>query len=121
MSDIVKYQQQGATAVLTLSRPDSMNAFTRELRADLQAAIEQAAGDESVRVVILTGEGRCFSAGADLTDNIDRSVTENSVARISAGAGSDRYDSQTGDRCGPGVCGRNRIVHGVAVRPSGHG
>jgi len=76
MSDILQYEQQGATAIITLNRPDRMNAFTTELRADLHAALERARGDDTVRVVILTGEGRCFSAGADLNDSIDRPVTE---------------------------------------------
>lgn len=66
MSDLVKYEQSGAVAVITLNRPDSMNAFTTELSLELQLALERVAGDESVRVVVLTGEGRCFSAGADL-------------------------------------------------------
>ena len=76
MSDIVKYEQQGATAVITLNRPDSMNAFTADLRTGLEEALQKARADATVRVVILTGEGRCFSAGADLKDNVDRSVTE---------------------------------------------
>ena len=77
MSDIVKYDQQDAVAVITLNRPNSMNAFTTELRADLLEALEKARDDDAVRVVILTGEGRSFSAGADLKDaNIDRPVSE---------------------------------------------
>ena len=76
MSDIVKYAQHGATAVITLNRPESMNAFTTELRNDLSAALQQANADDAVRVVILTGEGRCFSAGADLKDGLKRSVKE---------------------------------------------
>ena len=76
MSEIVKYELQGAVAIITLYRPDAMNSFNTELRADLAAAIEKAAGDDSVRVVVLTGEGRTFSAGADLKAGIDRDVTE---------------------------------------------
>ena len=76
MSDIVIYAQDGATARITLNRPDSLNAFTSELRKDLLAALQRANNDDSVRVVILTGEGRSFSAGADLRDGISRSVTE---------------------------------------------
>lgn len=76
MSDILTYEQRGATAIITLRRPDRMNAFTKELRAKLHAALERARGDDAVRVVILTGEGRCFSAGADLNDTVDRPVTE---------------------------------------------
>lgn len=76
MSDILTYEQRGATAIITLRRSDRMNAFTKELRAELHAALERARGDDAVRVVILTGEGRCFSAGADLNDTVDRPVTE---------------------------------------------
>jgi len=75
MSDIVDYKQRGAVATITLNRPDAMNAFTRELSNDLQLALERAAGDETVRVIVLTGEGRCFSAGADLKSGFEgRSV-----------------------------------------------
>ena len=74
MSEIVRYEQQGAVAVITLNRPDSMNSFDTALRADVVEAFERARDDETVRVVIFTGEGRCFSAGADLKAGIDRDV-----------------------------------------------
>ena len=76
MSDIVKYAQHGATAIITLNRPESMNAFTTDLRKGLFAALQQANADDAIRVVILTGEGRCFSAGADLKDGLNQSVKE---------------------------------------------
>ena len=76
MSDIVKYEQHDAVAVITLHRPEAMNSFNTELRADLAAALQRAHDDESVRVVVLTGEGRTFSAGADLKAGIDKDVSE---------------------------------------------
>ena len=76
MSDIVRYERHDATAVITLNRPDSMNAFHTELRAALLDAFERARDDDAVRVVVFTGEGRCFSAGADLKAGIDRDVRE---------------------------------------------
>ena len=76
MSDIVKYEQHSAVAVITLHRPEAMNAFNTELRADLAAALDKAHNDDSVRVVVLTGEGRTFSAGADLKAGIDKDVSE---------------------------------------------
>ncbi len=76
MSDIVKYDQHDAVAVITLHRPDSMNAFDTDLRAAVVAAFARARDDESVRVVVFTGEGRCFSAGADLKAGIERDVRE---------------------------------------------
>lgn len=71
MSDIVSYQQHGAVAVVTLNRPDRMNSFTTQLSLDLHAALDRANDDESVRVVVITGEDRCFSAGADLKSGFD--------------------------------------------------
>lgn len=71
MSEIVKYENKGAVAVITLQRPDAMNAFTTELSLQLQLALERAADDDAVRVVVLTGEGRCFSAGADLKSGFE--------------------------------------------------
>lgn len=76
MSDIVKYEQQDAVAIITLHRPDAMNSFDTDLRAALAYALEKAHEDDSVRVVVLTGEGRTFSAGADLKAGIDRDVSE---------------------------------------------
>jgi 2-(1,2-epoxy-1,2-dihydrophenyl)acetyl-CoA isomerase len=76
LSDIVKYEVHDAVAVITLNRPDSMNAFDTALRADVVDAFEKARMDDAVRVVIFTGEGRCFSAGADLKAGIDRDVEE---------------------------------------------
>ncbi len=75
----VRYEQHDAVAVITIWRPDAMNSFNTQLRRDLHAAFERAAGDESVRAVVLTGEGRSFSAGADLKDGID---TDKPVDRI---------------------------------------
>ena len=76
MSENVRYERQGAVSVVTLNRPDSMNSFDNATRAAVAEAFEKARDDESVRAVIFTGEGRCFSAGADLKAGIDRDVTE---------------------------------------------
>ena len=76
MSDIVRYDQNGAVAVITLHRPESMNAFDTDLRAAVVEAFAKAHDDESVRAVVFTGEGRCFSAGADLKAGIERDVRE---------------------------------------------
>ena len=76
MGEIVGYEQHEAVAVITLRRPESMNAFDTALRAAVQVAFDRACGDDSVRVVVFTGEGRCFSAGADLKAGIDRDVAE---------------------------------------------
>ena len=55
-------------AVLTLNRPQKLNALSVELRGELAAAIEELRRDPAVRVLILTGAGRAFCAGLDLDE-----------------------------------------------------
>ena len=66
MTDSLLIERSGATLTLRLNRPDLHNAFDAGLIADLTAALRQAGNDPDVRVVVLAGEGRSFSAGADL-------------------------------------------------------
>ena len=66
MATTIMYEQAAQVAVITLNRPDSLNSFNQEMRLELIDATTRAARDASVRVVVLTGAGRCFSAGADL-------------------------------------------------------
>ena len=66
---VLKQEVADGIAVLTLNRPEAMNALSRALRSDLADAIEAADADPDVKVIILTGEGRrAFSAGLDLKE-----------------------------------------------------
>ena len=58
----------GAVRTLSLNRPAALNSFTTEMHAELMAALELAATDDSVCCVVLTGAGRAFCAGQDLAD-----------------------------------------------------
>ena len=71
MSDIVLYEQRDNIALITLHRPDAMNSFTPQMSVDLLEALEKAHDDDSIRVVVITGAGRCFSAGADLKQGLE--------------------------------------------------
>ncbi len=68
--ETVNYQVENRVATILMNRPDARNAFNTQLRQDLLAAIRCADGDNNVRVVVIGGEGRGFSAGADLADGI---------------------------------------------------
>jgi len=76
VSEIVTYERQGAVSIVTLNRPDSLNSFDTTMRAATVEAFAKARDDELSRVVIFSGEGRCFSAGADLKAGIDRDLEE---------------------------------------------
>lgn len=79
MFEEILYEVDGPIATLTLNRPDKLNAFTNLMGREIAAAIRLADADDAVRAVILTGAGRGFCAGAD----------------ISAGAGS--FDTKSGE------------------------
>lgn len=65
----VKYQMMGdAVALITLDRPKALNSFNKEMRFALADALSRANIDRAVRAIVITGEGRGFSAGADVTD-----------------------------------------------------
>ena len=64
----VRYAQEGSVAVLTLNRPQTLNSFTCAMHAQLWAAFDRAEADSSVRALVLTGAGRAFCAGADLSE-----------------------------------------------------
>jgi len=65
-SDQVLYEASQKIATITLNRPEKLNAMSRSLLNDLEAAFERAKGDSTVKVVLLKGSGRSFCAGYDL-------------------------------------------------------
>lgn len=65
---LVLVAQAGAVRTLTLNRPQSLNSFTTAMHAELLAALDAAAADAGVRCVVVTGAGRAFCAGQDLSD-----------------------------------------------------
>lgn len=56
---------------IKLSRPDKFNSFNREMALELQEALDQAEQNESIRAILITGEGKAFCAGQDLAEAID--------------------------------------------------
>jgi enoyl-CoA hydratase/carnithine racemase len=62
----VLYETDDQLATITLNRPEQMNALSPDLEGELHAALDEAAADQAVRAIIVTGAGRAFSAGYDL-------------------------------------------------------
>jgi len=69
--ETVKLDRRGGELRITLNRPDVMNAWDKQFGIDLLAAVQQAADDDAVRAVVITGAGRGFSSGADLRAGFD--------------------------------------------------
>jgi 2-(1,2-epoxy-1,2-dihydrophenyl)acetyl-CoA isomerase len=66
----VKNEMRGSVAVITLNRPEKFNSFNREMALQLQQVLLSASADASVRALYITGEGKAFCAGQDLTEAV---------------------------------------------------
>jgi enoyl-CoA hydratase/carnithine racemase len=67
MSEVVLYELDDGVAVITLNRPEVLNAWTMEMGREYLRRIDEAAADPGVRAVVVTGAGRGFCAGADMS------------------------------------------------------
>ncbi len=65
--ETVTYETRGEVAIVTLNRPDKLNAINADLRRDVGDAFAWARADDAIRAVVMTGAGRGFCSGADLT------------------------------------------------------
>lgn len=68
MTDLVVREDRNGMALLTINRPDKLNALTVDVFRQLRTHVEALSGDSSVGCVVLRGAGKCFSAGHDLAD-----------------------------------------------------
>jgi 2-(1,2-epoxy-1,2-dihydrophenyl)acetyl-CoA isomerase len=69
--ETIEIEKRGGELRIRLNRPEKMNAWNTQFGLDLRAAVEAAAGDDDARVVVITGNGRAFSSGADLSEGFE--------------------------------------------------
>ena len=72
MTDLVKLDVEDSVAIVTLNRPEVRNAVNDALRAEFIALLERIAADETVRAVVLTGAGKSFCSGGDISGMKER-------------------------------------------------
>src|ERR1700740_1398950 len=86
--ETIKYEVEEQILTITLNRPDKLNAFTGKMREKMIEAFDRADGDDNIRAIIVTGAGRGFCAGADLSsggDTFDRDARRGPVKRSASG------------------------------------
>jgi 2-(1,2-epoxy-1,2-dihydrophenyl)acetyl-CoA isomerase len=64
----ILYEARGSVALVTLNRPQSLNSFTRAMHEELRAVLDRIGSDQGIRAAVLTGAGRGFCAGTDLSE-----------------------------------------------------
>jgi enoyl-CoA hydratase/carnithine racemase len=90
-------EQRGRVCIITMNRPDALNAYNRAYSAELQHAIRAADDDPETGCIVFTGAGKAFAAGADIMGGTDP-------------------HAQAGDRSGEWFCARRRMRVGDDVR-----
>src|SRR3954451_1572823 len=87
--ETIRYEVAEQILTITLNRPDKLNAFNGAMQKELIDAFDQADKDDNIRAIIVTGAGRAFCAGADLSsgaDTFDRDARRGPVKRLATGA-----------------------------------
>ncbi len=74
--ECIIYEKEERFAIIKLNRPKVLNAMNKQLWLDFQVALEDVKNDPKIKVLIITGEGRAFSTGADLKESKDRSIDD---------------------------------------------
>ena len=88
MYENIELTYEAGIATIRLNRPEKLNAFVGHMRRDLAAALERAGGDRESRVIIITGAGRAFCAGADvgyMAELMERNDTDEFARLLGAG------------------------------------
>ena len=95
---LLKIENKGRVKVLTFCRPEASNAFNHALRNEVNDALGEAAEDSSIGAVVLTGEGKAFSAGIDLKELA--ALTGGLPGEASSDEASDKAGSEASDEVG---------------------
>ena len=99
-SQFIRHNVLDGVAEIVFDRPDKLNAFNKAMAGTLIAMLERIDADDAVRVTLITGSGRAFCAGADLTAS--DSILTNAASTIATGAASERMRS--------GVAAQSRVT-----------
>ena len=67
--ETITYEKEDSIAIVTLNRPERLNAWTDQMNADIVHAIDNANEDKDIGAVVVTGAGRGYCAGADIKDS----------------------------------------------------
>ena len=114
--ETVTVHRRGGAATIELNRPEALNAWNTQFGLDLLAAVDEAAADDDVRAVLITGAGRAFSSGADLKAGLrpDAGGPPRRPHRADRALPPDHHrhprDAQAGHRRGQRPRGRHRLL-----------
>ena len=118
MYNTIQIEIKKSIACITLNRPDKLNSFNVEMHTELSQAFDQIAADKAINAVILTGAGRGFCAGQDLSDRAVKSDQEAPQA-VNLGASVEKYYNplirKISNLDKPVICALNGVAAGAGA------
>lgn len=102
----IRYDVHDGVATITLARPDLLNVFDVPMMREMIAALDEVDADDAVRAVVVTGDGRAFCAGADLSaggDSFDYETVA-SAAKVRSSRSSSRRSNGSDGRAATASC-----------------
>ncbi|MCJ8299991.1 MAG: 2-(1,2-epoxy-1,2-dihydrophenyl)acetyl-CoA isomerase PaaG [Pseudomonadales bacterium] len=119
MSNTIQYEVNKSIACITLNRPDKLNSFNVEMHTELQQVMQKVESDDNVRCVIITGAGRGFCAGQDLSDRAVKSEGTEQSEPVDLGASVEKFYNPLIRRISqldkPGICALNGVAAGAGA------
>ncbi len=74
--ELITYERIGRSGLITLNRPERLNAWTPQMMVEMRAAIEESSADPQIAATVITGAGRAFCAGADIGDVFQKAADQ---------------------------------------------
>ncbi|MDP2730436.1 MAG: enoyl-CoA hydratase-related protein [Dehalococcoidales bacterium] len=113
----ILYEKADGSAVITLNRPDKLNAWSEQMKSEMMDAMADAAGDDNVAAVIFTGAGRGFSSGRTNQPWEETQRTADAAPRSSPGTapGGNRWIEKLIDFDKPTIAAINGVMAGAAI------
>lgn len=109
----ITYEQRGRVGIITLSRPERLNAWNDVMMHEMRDAVERVNGDHTVGAIVFTGAGRAYCAGADISGWAEQ--IRAGVSRGSATAGEDNWNAFLQRMSKPTIAAINGAAVGVGV------
>lgn len=114
----ILYEKRGSVALITLNRPEKMNAWTGKMMQELFSAVSEANADGDVGAIVFTGAGRAFCAGADIGDVFKAQIDSKGEQRASQGAeapGGGNWVQFVLDSEKPTIAAINGVAVGIGI------
>ena len=110
----IRYEQRGSVGLITLNRPERLNAWTDQMQEELRHAVEHANAEPSIGAVVFTGEGRAYCAGADISGWANQ-IERGEERRGSATRGDDNWVKFIQRQPKPTIAALNGAAVGIGI------